>query len=88
MTSFWKSFDDLFTKVHYVQGPSWQTVSFEFLEDGFEILRNFASTFSFHEMHPLRHLQTNLQTYKHIFGKKILNVTNAKLFLMSFHFNL
>ena len=46
MTSFWKSFDDLFTKVHYVQGPSWQTVSFEFLEDGFEILRNFASTFS------------------------------------------
>ena len=43
-------------------------------------LRNFASVTSFHEMYNVRHLWPNLQTWKKKFGKKILNVTNVKLF--------
>ena len=43
-----------------------------FLEGGFEILRfeNFASATSFHEIYTVRHLWSNLQTWKKKFGKK------------------
>ena len=80
---------------HYIiQGPSWQTGFFElamtdrnmqsryFLKMVLKFwdLRNFASTTSFHEMHIVLHLQSNLQTCKLFYGKNILNVTTVNLF--------
>ena len=44
------------------------------------VMRNFATTISFYEMHTVRHLWSNLQNCKLFYGKKILNVTTVKLF--------